>query len=636
MTGVVTRLDERDPTQTANRFRGKSRWILIAGLIALVFAAHFPALQAGFVWDDTALVLRDPLIRSPRLIPEGFQHFLFTDATVSNFYRPLQRLSYTAEYIAFGFRTHSYHFDNICLHALATIALLVFALAFLSLYWLEKRKALWIATIAVAAWTLHPLHSGVVDYVSGRADSLAALFGFTALYFAIQALRQTGSEGIPAAGNGRQPQRAAQASWKFHALAALALIASALSKESGLIFGAIYLALIVLQRNWRALIPASIALTFVGTIYFTLRSQVPSLEVPQLTPPAPALVRPIIAARALAEYAGLLIAPVNLHMDRDVETRPWGLSEASLNAAAGRELETVAGVALAGALLFWLVRARQCEVFALLIFAGLAYLAVCGLFRLNATMAEHWIYVPAAFLFLAGAVQLSSLLRTKKVPYFAIASASIWIAFLGVRSFYRARDWKDERTFFHNTIGAGGDSARMLINLAVLEMNESSGPERRHLDKAQELLQRALAKEPEQPFALLNLAAMALKRNDFPAARAFLNRAKTHPVTEAQAYEMMAVLEFKESSRVNLLRLRLASRTGAPSWPIAQRYIRALNESGQTKAAIAELRVVLATEEYRAETWALLSQYLAKLGYAKEAGETLAEAHRLDVRLNEH
>ena len=62
-------------------------------IIAGVFASYAPALRDGFVWDDTALILRDPLIRSWRLIPEGFNHFLFVDATASDFYRPLQRLT---------------------------------------------------------------------------------------------------------------------------------------------------------------------------------------------------------------------------------------------------------------------------------------------------------------------------------------------------------------------------------------------------------------------------------------------------------------------------------------------------------------------------------------------------------------
>ncbi len=64
-------------------------------IAAAILAAYAPAVRDGFVWDDVALLLRDPLIRSPRLIPEGFQHFLFTDATASDFYRPLQRLTYT-------------------------------------------------------------------------------------------------------------------------------------------------------------------------------------------------------------------------------------------------------------------------------------------------------------------------------------------------------------------------------------------------------------------------------------------------------------------------------------------------------------------------------------------------------------
>src|SRR5947208_10779042 len=92
-------------------------------LIAVVFISYAPAVRDGFVWDDTALVSRDPLIRSWRLIGEGFNHFLFVDATASDFYRPIQRLTYTLEYAAFVFRPGPYHVTSILLHALAAIAL---------------------------------------------------------------------------------------------------------------------------------------------------------------------------------------------------------------------------------------------------------------------------------------------------------------------------------------------------------------------------------------------------------------------------------------------------------------------------------------------------------------------------------
>src|SRR2546430_15376223 len=94
----------------------KQRMIICGVLVVLIFAAHAPALRGTFVWDDTALVLRDPLIRSWRLIPEGFQHFLFTDATPSDFYRPIQRLTYALDYAAFTFGPAGYHLSSILCH----------------------------------------------------------------------------------------------------------------------------------------------------------------------------------------------------------------------------------------------------------------------------------------------------------------------------------------------------------------------------------------------------------------------------------------------------------------------------------------------------------------------------------------
>ena len=583
--------------------------IICGVLVALIFAAHAPALRATFVWDDTALVLRDPLIRSWRLIPEGFQRFLFVDATPSNFYRPVQRLSYTLEYWAFAFRPAPYHLTNILLQAATAIALFIFALAFLRLYQVDERKSLGVAAIASLAWALHPLHSGVVDYVAGRADSLAALFGFTALYFTVRALDR-------------------ESAWKFYAVTGFALLASALSKESGLIFSALAITLILLRKNWKGIV----AIAFVLTIYVTLRNQVPPVDVPRLSPPAPALVRPIIAARALAEYAGLLIAPANLHMDRDVENHPWGFNPVSLTAGAWRELETLAGLIVFGVLLWWARRAHKHEpaIFALLLCAGISYLPVCGLFSLNANIAEHWVYVPLAFILLAVALQAVLIVRTRTTFFSAMTFAALWIAFLGVRTFYRAQDWQHPRTFFTRTIAAGGDSARMLINLGGIELSDG------HLEPADMFLQRALAKNPEQPFALLNLAAVAMKRNDLPTARGFLKRAQRNPLSLAQAEELLALVEQKEKGRIDLSRLRIASRTDPPSWSTMRRYLAALSLTGQTEKAVAELQTLLNTEWYRAESWQLLSEYLTRLGQADEAAKALAQAHAFDVHLRGH
>ena len=158
-------------------------------IVLFVLASYAPAVRNGFVWDDTALVLRDPLIRSWRLIPEGFNHFLFIDATASDFYRPLQRLTYTLDYAAFAFRPAVYHITSILCHAAAAVALFFFAEELLLALGAETRKRRMIALAATLAWAIHPVQSAAVIYISGRADPLAAAFGFLGCYLILRTLR---------------------------------------------------------------------------------------------------------------------------------------------------------------------------------------------------------------------------------------------------------------------------------------------------------------------------------------------------------------------------------------------------------------------------------------------------------------
>ena len=146
-------------------------------------------------------------------------------------------------------------------------------------------------------------------------------------------------------------------------------------------------------------------------VYLSLRLPAEHIAPPTPAHPAPLLVRPIVVARAVAEYAGLLILPLHLHMDRDVETHPFGFAKASLDVAAWRELQTLArpDPDRCGALMhFWRARKRP-AIFLPLLLAVVSYLPVSGLVTLNATVAEHWLYLPSAFLFLAGGMALDSL-----------------------------------------------------------------------------------------------------------------------------------------------------------------------------------------------------------------------------------
>jgi len=586
-------------------------------IVAAVLVSYAPAMRGRFVWDDAALIFRDPLIRSWRLIPESFNHFLFLDATPSDFYRPLQRLSYTIDYALFAFRPGWYHLVSVLWHAAAAIALFLFAEEFLLIFELEQRTRRLIAFGAALVWAIHPVHSAAVAYVSGRADPMAAMFGFFGCYCILRQLRANGA-----------------AKWFWLVGGGLAFLFSFFSKEIGLIFPAILLCFFALRKNWINLARTAAVTAFACAIYFSLRSGAEHFPPPELSSPAPPLVRPIIVARAVAEYAGLILLPINLHVDRDVETQPNGFNPTSLTRAAWRELQTLLGLLLIAAFFYWLwhARRRNPPVFACLLFALIAYLPVSGIIALNATVAEHWIYLPSAFLFLAATLELVTVIQTSasrsKWKFVALGLLAIWIVFLGVRTFVRTFEWKDERTFVQSTIAHGGDSARMLINLGVLEINDGK------FDDAAIHLHAALEKKPDQPLAILNLGVLALKQNDFKLARELLSRAAKMPLVDAEAYQLLVVLENKENKKIDLTRLRLAARTGPPHWSIEKRYIQVLDESGNRSAAIAELINCLGTQWYRAESWQLLSDLEKEAGHADQSASALAQARAYDVHLD--
>jgi len=106
------------------------------------------------------------------------------------------------------------------------------------------------------------------------------------------------------------------------------------------------------------------------------------------------------------------------------------------------------------------------------------------------------------------------------------------------------------------------------------------------------------------------------------------------PLVEAEAYQLLTVLENKESGKVDLMQMRLAARTGPPNWSIEKRYVKLLDETGGTPAAINELLTCLQRQWYRAESWKLLSDLHTKLGHSTQAAEALAQARAYDVHLS--
>ena len=571
-------------------------------IIAATLFVYWPAQRNGFVWDDTALVQRDPLIRSWRLIPEGFRHFLFIDATASNFYRPLQRLSFTLDYALWDRSTAGWHLTSIYVHLAAAIALF-----FLAEKMLASRA--WACAIALL-WAVHPLHTSAVTYIAGRADPLQAMFGFTALLLGLVSL------------DGGKRARLAMLG------AAVFFLCALLSKEAGFSALLIWFVMLAWRRESRAVWTRWLGIgALVIAAYGALRFSADSTAPPHEDAP-PIAVRPILAARALAEYAGLILAPVNLRMERDVSSgvgRPQERREIGQR----REWQTLLGLALiAACAVWWRWTKRAAPIAALALTAAFtAYLPVSNLFPLNASVAEHWLYVPLAFLFIAAAATFRELRFTGKSPAREILAicALAWCAWLGARTWRRQADWRDQRTFLERNIAAGGDSARMRVNLGQLA--SAAGRDDLALDQFRAALERA----PDQPFAQFGAAAVLIRLSQYDDAEPLLAKAESHPFFATDCRLLRASMQRLKSGADILPEIRAVAESTPRNWPVWRRYADELARADRRADAIRELRAFLDRESFRAESWAMLGDLLAKEHDYANAIAAFTEATKLDV-----
>jgi Flp pilus assembly protein TadD len=344
--------------------------------------------------------------------------------------------------------------------------------------------------------------------------------------------------------------------------------------------------------------------------------------------PVSAAARPIIALRAFAEYAGLFLAPVRLHMERDVLPFGRGDLATTIRIARDREFQTLLGAVLLAGFVVWMRWSwrRDRVVFAGLACFLVAYLPICGLFSLNASVAEHWLYVPGAFLLLAAVVSAA---RLPVSPAAGVTILGLWAVFLGVRTFVRNPDWHDQRTFLEKTIADGGENARMLINLGDLELTEN------HPGPAIADFLKALDLSPDQPFALVSLGSAYLRAKEFDLARQEFEQATKHPITAADGYQALAVLDYQEYQVDRMDLLEKSAEMAPDDWSIQKRFIGHLDERGQVVAAISALREITADQPWRAEAWQDLGDYWAQVQQYDSAARAYRRAIELDVHDDE-
>jgi protein O-mannosyl-transferase len=440
---------------------GRTGTALVLVLIAVAcFGVYANSFTNGFVWDDVSSVLINPHVQDPAYFFQLFredQH-PFGRGT-GNFYRPLLAASFLLDYAlsrpADGQELSPllFHLTNTLWHFLAS--------AFFFVLLRRLRAPLAVAAAAALLYTVHPLHTEAVTYISGRGDPMSAALVLAGLVIA--AGQHTGRRQAVAL-----------------ALSTMCFVAGLLSKESAVVYP-VLLAMVLAVKPW----PESpghagrltrwaplAAAVLVAVVYGALRATVLRFASGEASGSSAGLPgRLFEAAQALALYIRLVFVPTGLHMERTLAGTPAWVAAAG----AGMFVLLVAWAAAA----LW--RGKKLQALGIGWFL-VCWLPISGVFPLNAPMAEHWMYLPLAGLLTAAADLAFPLFQRGRVQWAGGALVYAACVALAVLTIQRNNDWKDNETIFRSTLEHNPESIRVNFNLAVLygDVIKNAAGARRH------------------------------------------------------------------------------------------------------------------------------------------------------------
>lgn len=474
--------------------------ILVIVLVALGAAVYCNSLEGKLMWDDEYLIKYNTFVHSPSYIPNIFTENIGKGSSrFFGFYRPLQMMTYVMDYSLWELDERGYHITSVAFHILAGLGLfwllnVLFGNSFLSFF-------------TSALFLVHPVNTGAVSYIAGRADPMAVLFMMLAFVFYVKTLER---KEIPTKKKSR-----IGSNLPYFSLMVVSYISALLSKEMSLILP--FLILLYHFSFGKKINTKSITTLFVITVvYLILRT-----TALKHTMMATETYRTDVFQRfpgffmAFLSYLRLLVVPVDLHTE-------YGNALFS-----SYDPRAIAGVIL---IVAFIVAAFLIKKKNKIVFFGMAWFFVCllpvsNLYPINAYMAEHWLYLPAIGIFLVVAHGLD-VLRKKAIkssrgglnlPYcFVMCIAAGLLALYSYFTIEQNKTWREPILFYERTLKYAPRSMRVLNDLGRLYAHKGRD------EDAIKMYRNTIKVAPNYPLPYNNLAVIYHKRgNDAEAIKLY-------------------------------------------------------------------------------------------------------------------
>jgi tetratricopeptide (TPR) repeat protein len=384
------------------------------------------------------------------------------------------------DFSLWGLEPAGYHLTNILLHILVALSIGWFAYILFKDYF--------VSFLASLFFVIHPIHTEAVSYISGRAESLSTFFILLSFIFYIKYIKRN---------------RLA-----FYILFSVSFALSLLSKESSLILLVMLLIYhYVFKRKINRVAFASYGV--IAFVYIALRLTVLNFGSYQAFSKVPLTERIAGFFYAFPTYIRLLIWPSDLHMEYGIIRRPPDNPFVLL----GMFMFVLFLIAA-----FKIRRHNKLVSFSIFFFiAGL--IPVCNIYPLNATLAEHWLYLPSIGFFIIIAWLLTSLYRKRKFTVFSIIliiTAASSLSYLTVK---QNRYWQDPVYFYKRTLKYNPKSPRLYANLARLYWQEG------RYEEAVRMCKKAIEIDPAHFVAYNNLGNAYLQLGEYEKAKSSFKKA---------------------------------------------------------------------------------------------------------------
>jgi hypothetical protein len=421
-----------------------------AALCVVTLVAYSNSFHGGFVLDSRSVILLDTRIREATADNLGliFQRTYWWPTAEVGLYRPATTLTYLFNYAVMGEADApaGYHWINFLLHSLNV--LLAYALA------LRLLRKFWVAFFIAALWAVHPVLTESVTNIIGRSDLLAAasVLGGLLLY-----LKSADSTGLR----------------RYVWLAGLMAVTTVgvFSKESAVaVLGMIALYEITFWKGRErlrglALGSAAIAIPLVAMLIQRARVLAASAPAQFSFVDNPMQGASFLKARLTAlavggKYLWLLIWPAKLSAD---------YSYSQIPIASGTLHDWIAWLAVAAVIVVVAMQFRANRLyfffgaFALLTFVPVANI----LFQTGTIMAERFLYLPSIGFAACVVMALYAVSEQSRFRLLAPVALSLIVVVLGIRTWERNIDWKDDATLSKASVRTSPNSFKSHFALAI-------------------------------------------------------------------------------------------------------------------------------------------------------------------------